>query len=229
MNLLLDLLFPPRCAFCGALMDRPGEGVCPDCVLPLVPPEKILRPVGERGYPCAVALYYDGPVQTGVRAMKFQGKSWRTKVFARYIVQAAAEHLSGSFDAVTYVPVSPRRRFVRGYDQAQILAREAAGIWGVRAERTLRKVRHNRAQSSLSSPRERQENVKNAYAVPRPGQVPAHRRRVYHRRNHGRLRRRADGGWRRIGGLRGSGGRARRKYPGIAKNRRMETAFLGKI
>ena len=175
MNLLLDLLFPPRCAFCGALMDRPGEGVCPDCVLPLVPPEKVLRPVGERGYPCAVALYYDGPMQTGVRAMKFQGKSWRTKVFARYIVQAAAEHLSGSFDAVTYVPVSPRRRFVRGYDQAQILAREAAGIWGVRAERTLRKVRHNRAQSSLSSPRERQENVKNAYAVPRPGQVAGRR------------------------------------------------------
>ena len=140
-----------------------------------VPPEKVLRPVGERGYPCAVALYYDGPVQTGVRAMKFQGKSWRTKVFARYIVQAAAEHLSGSFDAVTYVPVSPRRRFVRGYDQAQLLAREAAGIWGVRAERTLRKVRHNRAQSSLSSPRERQENVKNAYAVPRPGQVAGRR------------------------------------------------------
>ena len=112
MNLLLDLLFPPRCAFCGALMDRPGEGVCPDCVLPLVPPEKILRPVGERGYPCAVALYYDGPVQTGVRAMKFQGKSWRTKVFARYIVQAAAEHLSGSFDAVTYVPVRDRKSVV---------------------------------------------------------------------------------------------------------------------
>ena len=79
------------------------------------------------------------------------------------------------FDAVTYVPVSPRRRFVRGYDQAQLLAREAAGIWGVRAERTLRKVRHNRAQSSLSSPRERQENVKNAYAVPRPGQVAGRR------------------------------------------------------
>ena len=48
MNLLLDLLFPPRCAFCGALMDRPGEGVCPDCVLPLVPPEKVLRGSGGR-------------------------------------------------------------------------------------------------------------------------------------------------------------------------------------
>ena len=77
MNILLDLLFPPRCAFCGALTDRPG--VCPECQLPLIPPDKVLRPVGERGYPCAVALYYDGPVQTGVHAMKFEGKSWQVK------------------------------------------------------------------------------------------------------------------------------------------------------
>ena len=166
MNILLDLLFPPRCAFCGALTDRPG--VCPDCQLPRIPPDKVLRPVGERGYLCAVALYYDGPVQTGVRALKFEGKSWRTEVFAQYIVQAAAEHLSGAFDAVTYVPVSPRRKFVRGYDQAQLLARAAAKIWDVRAEQTLRKIRHNQAQSSLTRPEDRRENVKNAYAVPRP-------------------------------------------------------------
>ena len=55
MNILLDLLFPPRCAFCGALTDRPG--VCPDCQLPRIPPDQVLRPVGERGYLCAVALY----------------------------------------------------------------------------------------------------------------------------------------------------------------------------
>lgn len=173
MNILLDLLFPPRCAFCGALTDRPG--VCPDCRLPLIPPDRVLRPVGERGYPCAVALYYDGPVQTGVHAMKFEGKSWRTEVFAQYIVQAAAEHLSGAFDAVTYVPVSPRRKFARGYDQAQLLARAAAKIWEVRAEQTLRKIRHNQAQSSLTRPEDRRENVKNAYAVPRPERVAGRR------------------------------------------------------
>ncbi len=173
MNILLDLLFPPRCAFCGALTDRPG--VCPDCQLPRIPPDQVLRPVGERGYLCAVALYYDGPVQTGVRALKFEGKSWRTEVFAQYIVQAAAEHLSGAFDAVTYVPVSPRRKFVRGYDQAQLLARAAAKVWEVRAEQTLRKIRHNQAQSSLTRPEDRRENVKNAYAVPRPERVAGRR------------------------------------------------------
>lgn len=174
MNVLLDLLFPPRCAFCGALMERSGAGVCPDCALPFIPPEKVLRPVGERGYPCAVALYYDGPVRTGVRAMKFQGKSWRTEAFARYIAQAA-ERLSGDFDAVTYVPVSSRRKFVRGYDQAQLLARWTAKIWDMRAEQTLRKIRHNQAQSTLTRPEDRRENVKNAYAVPRPQRVAGRR------------------------------------------------------
>ena len=92
-------------------------------------------------------------------------------MFAQYIVQAAAEHLSGAFDAVTYVPVSPRRKFARGYDQAQLLARAAAKIWEVRAEQTLRKIRHNQAQSSLTRPEDRRENVKNAYAVPRPERI----------------------------------------------------------
>ena len=62
--LLLDLLFPPKCAFCGKLMERFGDGVCPDCAknLPFIEDGKVLRAIGAHRYPCAVALYYDGMV-----------------------------------------------------------------------------------------------------------------------------------------------------------------------
>lgn len=173
---LLDLLFPPKCAFCGRLLERPGD-VCEACEkdLPYREEGKILSAIGEEGFPCAVALYYDGMVRSGVRALKFGKKSWRAGVFARYVAQTAAEQLGGDFDAVTFVPVSPRRNFQRGFDQARLLAEAAAKTWGVKAEPTLRKVRHTRAQSSLDDPAARKANVKDVYAALHPEQIRGRR------------------------------------------------------
>ena len=51
----LDLLFPPRCAFCQAVLDRRGDGVCPDCREHLPLADTLLRgPYGQ----FAVALWY---------------------------------------------------------------------------------------------------------------------------------------------------------------------------
>ncbi len=173
---LLDLLFPPKCAFCGKLLETSGD-VCEDCErgLPYREEERILSAIGEEGFPCAIALYYEDMVREGVRALKFGKKSWRAGVFARYIAQTAAGQLGGAFDAVTFVPVSSRRNFERGFDQARLLAGAAAKIWGVCAEPTLRKVRHTRAQSSLDDPSARKRNVKDVYAVPRPDRVRGRR------------------------------------------------------
>ena len=171
---VLDILFPPRCAFCGQLMDRSGDGVCEACrpVLPFIEEEKILRQVGD--FPCAVAFYYEGPVRDGVRALKFGKKSWRTRVFGRYVARAAGQ-LAGQFDAVTYVPVSFKRSCERGFDQAQLLAKAAAREMGMKAERVARKVRNNPAQSSLDDPDRRRENVKGVYAVPHPERAAGRR------------------------------------------------------
>ena len=175
VSVLLDLLFPPRCAFCGRLVE---EGVvCAACAeaLPFREGAASVQVIGEGRYPCALAFYYEGPVRDGVRALKFGKKSWRARVFARYIAQTAAEELSGGFDAVSFVPVSLRRNFERGFDQARLLAEEAANIWGVKAEAVLRKDRHTRAQSSLQDAALRKTNVKGAYRVPHPERVRGRR------------------------------------------------------
>ena len=107
MSVILDLLFPPKCAFCGKLLDKAGD-ICTECEtnLPFRPEAEVLTAIGKNAYPTAIALYYDSMVAEGVKALKFGKKSWRSRVFARYIAQTAAEHLAGSFDAVTFVPVS---------------------------------------------------------------------------------------------------------------------------
>lgn len=174
-SILIDLLFPPKCAFCGKLIEK-GD-ICGSCEasLPYREEESVLTAIGEREYPCTLPFYYESPVQDGVKALKFGKKSWRAKVFARYVAQAAAERLAGEFDAVTFVPVSWRRNWERGFDQARLLAEETARLWEVKAEATLKKIRHTRAQSSLSDPARRAENVKGAYAVPRPDRVRGRR------------------------------------------------------
>ena len=56
-DLLRDLLFPPRCAFCGQLMDEQGDGICPGCRpdLPYREGDARLRFIGGEGFPCAAA------------------------------------------------------------------------------------------------------------------------------------------------------------------------------
>ena len=73
------------------------------------------------------------------------------------------------FDILTWVPVSPLRRITRGYDQAQLLAEAVSLELGMMPACTLRKVRHNRAQSGISGQARRRANVLGAYKL-NPGQ-----------------------------------------------------------
>ena len=161
---ILNILFPPKCAFCGKITET-ASSVCGDCQkqLPYRPEGKVLQTVN--GFDCAVTFYYDGPVKSGIRALKFQRKSNRAAVFGPYLAQTAAEYLGGKFDAVTFVPISPIRNFNRGFDQARLLAEAAARVWGIPAEKTLQKTRNNRPQSSVKTPAERRANVLDVYAA----------------------------------------------------------------
>lgn len=172
MTVLLDLLLPPKCAFCGKLLDRAGDGVCPRCKTDLPYRNPPLVQMGD--FPCAVAFYYEAAVHTGIREMKFQGKSWRAGIFGRYVAQAARA-LDGSFDAVTYAPVSWRRNFTRGYDQSKLLARTVARELSLPLTATLRKTRHNPPQSRLNNAARRVENVHGVYAALHPERVTGKR------------------------------------------------------
>ena len=159
---LLDILFPPKCPFCGCVLDHPG--ICDACqtALPWIDDADALRelPGGAR---CAAPLWYRDLARKGLLRFKFQGGSAAADPLGALIVQCAAEHLSGEFDTLSWVPVSRRRLRERGYDQAQLLAQAAGRVWGVRPERLLEKVRDNPAQSGLEGAEARQENVRNVY------------------------------------------------------------------
>lgn len=159
LGAVVDLLFPPRCAFCG----KSGvHGVCPDCeaALPYCrTPQHERTGIGA----CLAPLRYEESVRDALLSYKFHGAQSRCEGFGEILAQAVAEHFSGEFDLVSYVPVSAKRKAERGYDQAFLLARETCRHWGVSPEPLLKKTMHNSAQSSLSSREERKKNVRGAY------------------------------------------------------------------
>lgn len=158
-NLLLDLLFPPKCAFCG---EHGVHGVCAEC-------EKELpwcdTPLHERTGigTCIAPLRYENAVRESLLRFKFRGGRGNAEGYGKILSQCVAEHFGGEFDLVTYVPVSEKRRRERGYDQTFLLARETCRAWDVSPVTMLRKTRHTPAQSTLKTPEERKANVLGVY------------------------------------------------------------------
>lgn len=159
---VLDLLFPPKCPFCGRVLDRPG--VCGACEadLPWVPDGEAVRILGD-GFPCASPLWYEGAARRGILEFKFQGNSAAAGPFGELLARCAAERFSGEFDTVTWAPVSGKRLRKRGYDQAELLARAACRLWDTKPLKLLEKRRDNPAQSGLDSAEERWANVREIY------------------------------------------------------------------
>lgn len=159
---LLDLLFPPKCPFCGKILDRPG--VCPACdaALPWTDDAGGLRE-GPGGLRCAAPLWYEDLARDGILRFKFQGASGLAEPLGGLVAQCAAERFSGGFDTVTWVPVGRRRLRERGYDQAELLARAACRRWDTAPVRLLKKTEDNPAQSGIHDAAARRANVLGVY------------------------------------------------------------------
>lgn len=167
---LLELFFPPKCAFCGRVDAR---GVCEDCGRTLPRTELPLRE--GKGYgKCAVPLKYESRVREALLHFKFRGGRGAAVGFGRLIGQCVAEELGGMFDTVTYAPVSAKRRAARGYDQAYLLAREAARPWDLGPLTLLRKTRDNPPQSGLDAAA-RRSNVVGVYEACDPERIKGRR------------------------------------------------------
>lgn len=171
---LLNLLFPPKCPFCGRILDSPG--VCDTCrkELPWTEEHEAVRE-GTDSLRCAAPLWYEGKVREAILRLKFYGAAATAETLGALMAQCAAEHLSGEFDLVTWVPVSRKRRWKRGYDQAELLARAVCRAWGVKPVALLRKTMNNPAQSGLKEDAARRANVLGVYEMRPSAEVSGRR------------------------------------------------------
>ena len=176
LGFVLDLLFPPKCVFCGKVLDTGETGLCRRCQreLPwLTGGEAELT--GEFFSLCAAPLRYQDKVRDSIRRYKFMGRRGYYKVYGRLVAQCVHDHLAGKYDLITWVPLSEKRKKERGYDQAFLLASAAALELGDVAVETLRKARNTDPQSGLEEESARRANVLGAYTVVDPELVAGKR------------------------------------------------------
>lgn len=166
LNALLDLLYPPKCPFCGALL-RKGDLLCPDCRRDL---PWLTGAAGEKRVEltagCVSALRYEGKVRKAIHGFKFGGKSARSVPFGILVAQAVRDH-GVAADLVTWPSLSKRRLRERGYDQAKLLAETVGKELDLPVVRTLDKA-HRPAQSGLEDESSRRANLLGAYSAVEP-------------------------------------------------------------
>ena len=172
----LDLLFPPKCPFCGRLLEEGQTLLCPDCQRDLPWTQgRNGECKGEFFTLCAAPLWYRDTVRKSHHRYKFSGVRAYARPYAVLMSQCVDDHLTDSFDLVTWTPVSWQRRYKRGYDQAQLLAEELGRLRNLTCLPLLRKNRHTKPQSELKTESERRANVLGAYKVCGDTQVEGRR------------------------------------------------------
>jgi predicted amidophosphoribosyltransferase len=148
-NLTLDLLLPRACVHCREDLAADAGPLCGPCARAHPPPPRpaCVRCSGRRArspfcadcrgrrFSCRLiraAASHRGPAASLVHAFKFRGSRPAAVAAGRFMSATMRElpELSG-FDALAAVPAHDSRERERGYNQAEILAREIAAATGL--------------------------------------------------------------------------------------------------
>jgi competence protein ComFC len=122
-------------------------------------------------------LLYTGAVRRALIRLKFSGLSTVAEALAPWMVEALARSpppgpSSGEPVVLTWVPLGRRRRRRRGYDQAEVLARQVGGLTGWAVAPLLERTAETRPQARRPG-RERRRALRGAFRArgPVPGRV----------------------------------------------------------
>lgn len=173
----LDLLFPPRCVGC----ERAGSFLCERCVDNMTPAVGTRCPrcwqPGEFDAVCRdcrlmppafdglrSAFVYEGPARHVVHALKYRGMTAVAEPAAALLASAARRFALGA-DIVVPVPLAGLRRRVRGYNQAESLARGLGRELDLPVRpRALVRTRQTPSQARAADANMRRANVAGAFA-----------------------------------------------------------------
>ncbi len=105
---------------------------------------------------------YEGVLRKLIHVFKFEGVRTLQRPLGALLSRALPRE--SSFDAVVPMPLHWRRRWQRGFNQSELLAREIGRRWNVPLCRLVRRQRATAPQAGLTSA-ERRKNVLGAFAV----------------------------------------------------------------
>ncbi len=120
---------------------------------------------GARGFDAAYCFgFYEGALRELIHLLKYDGMKPLAGTLAEYLSRALP--LDERFDAVVPMPLHWRRRFQRGFNQAEALAKDVARRRRIPLLKAVRRIRATRTQTGLTNAR-RRENVSGAFRAGR--------------------------------------------------------------
>lgn len=126
LNTILDIIFPIKCVSCG----QNGVDLCEKCLKGARPTE---RESAKWIFP--VFDYRDPVIKKSLWFLKYKGKRRLAKIFAETIYDKMQEELSElilmeNFNNAILIPIplSPKRKRDRGFNQAELICRELIKI-----------------------------------------------------------------------------------------------------
>lgn len=179
----MQLLYPLHCPVCDQIVRPWGEKICLECIpklKPLAAPwcmqcGKKLYGDGEFCRDCGPgkhrfirgrALYEYESAAVPIYRFKYGGR----REYAAFFGEQAADHL-GDFirsvhpDGLVPIPLHSSRKAKRGYNQAELLAKEIGSRMGLPVyAKCLVRVK-NTAPMKRLTPKERQNNLKKAFLI----------------------------------------------------------------
>ncbi len=164
---MLRLIYPHKCPLCRKLLPHKEQILCMDCADNAPEFIRAKRNIPFIAHWTAVWYYMD-KVCPSIRRFKFHRTSAYAQPYAKLLQKKLDSPHFRQFDVLTWVPVSPLRKFCRGYDQAALIARALGDELGFPAQRTLRKIRHTPPQSGIREPAMRRANVLGAFQAYAP-------------------------------------------------------------
>jgi ComF family protein len=111
---------------------------------------------------------YEGPLRELIHLFKYAKVESLAAPLSRFLSRALP--LDQQFDAVLAMPMHWRKRWERGFNQAELLAKPIARRYGLKLQTNLQRARYTKAQAGLSEA-QRRENLQGSFCVKRPEEI----------------------------------------------------------
>ena len=164
-KIILQILFPNRCLFCGAQCSDKSYK-CEFCETPERPVVRVfnIRPGVKGKYSHLLKVYspriYTGFYRESLHHFKFRRVTYLAQKYAMLIDEM--NFFNKGSDYITFVPMTKNKVRERGYNQAELLAKSLGKISKLEVKEVLFKVKNNTEQHTLKMA-ERKKNIKGIF------------------------------------------------------------------
>lgn len=179
---LLDFFLPRICPSCSEALNIDEEVMCAGCIASCtrVSQNRLDQTYAFRfkkngiisGYTSLFLFENDKPVRALIHSAKY-GRRFKN---ALYLGRMLAEERLTDFqnwhpDIIIPIPLHSRKEYERGYNQSFYISKGISTITGINVSaKAVKRIRYTETQTFLSNT-ERQENIKGAFRVRKPGLI----------------------------------------------------------